>query len=74
MAHDAHARYSQIMADVERLIDDHIAHPAVSKLKLLVPTVGLFFTPISSPPTRLSGCVFFSKVEKSCVRTFSRDS
>ncbi|KAF2767624.1 IMP-specific 5-nucleotidase [Teratosphaeria nubilosa] len=51
MAHEAHTRYSQIMSDVESLINDHIAHskahhPTVSKLKLLVPTVGLFFTPL----------------------------
>jgi len=42
MATNAHTRYSQIMADVEQLITDHIAHqrsgvPAASKLKMLVP-------------------------------------
>lgn len=51
MAANAHARYAQIMADVEDLINDHIAHQDSgthqhSKLKLLVPTVGLFFTPL----------------------------
>lgn len=39
------------MKDVEGLINDHISHqrgpnPTVSKLKLLVPSVGLFFTPL----------------------------
>jgi len=42
MATNAHARYAQIMKDVEELIDEHIAHQrsgaaAASKLKLLVP-------------------------------------
>ena len=51
MAINAHARYSQIMKDVEDLILDHIAHQHsgtahASKLKLLVPSVGLFFTPL----------------------------
>lgn len=51
MAIDAHTRYSQIMKDVEQLINDHIAHQSsgtahASKLKLLVPSVGLFFTPL----------------------------
>lgn len=52
MATEAHNRYAQIMGDVEALINDHIGHqnsskiaPA-SKLKLLVPTVGIFFTPL----------------------------
>ncbi|KAI7530968.1 IMP-specific 5'-nucleotidase 1, partial [Hortaea werneckii] len=49
MAINAHDRYSQIMRDVEDLIIDHIAHqsarhPTPSKLKLLVPSVGSFFT------------------------------
>ena len=49
MAITANERYSQIMKDVEHLINDHIAHqkgplPTVSKLKMLVPTVGNFFT------------------------------
>ena len=51
MAASAHARYAQIMRDVEELIADHIAHQKSgthmhSKLKLLVPTVGQFFTPL----------------------------
>ncbi|KAH8689975.1 putative IMP-specific 5'-nucleotidase [Talaromyces proteolyticus] len=46
-----HQRYGEIMRDVEILINDHIAHykskrPGKSKLKLLVPTVGQFFTPL----------------------------
>lgn len=45
----ANARYAQIMKDVEDLITDHIQHqnrphPTVSKLRLLVPSVGNFFT------------------------------
>ncbi|KAK5169641.1 IMP 5'-nucleotidase [Saxophila tyrrhenica] len=49
MAHNAHKRYSEIMGDVEGLILDHIqqqrADPRIpSKLKLLVPSVGTFFT------------------------------
>lgn len=49
MAQNAHERYSQIMRDVEGLIADHLAHTkrgteSRSKLKLLVPTVGTFFT------------------------------
>ncbi|KAF2724894.1 IMP-specific 5'-nucleotidase 1 [Polychaeton citri CBS 116435] len=49
MAASAHERYAQIMRDVEGLIEDHIAHQnaethSLSKLKLLVPTVGMFFT------------------------------
>ena len=51
MAISAHGRYAQIMRDVEDLINDHIAHqrgphPTISKLKLLVPSVGNFFTPL----------------------------
>lgn len=51
MAVNAHGRYSQIMKDVEDLILDHIAHQRsgtahASKLKLLVPSVGTFFTPL----------------------------
>lgn len=51
MAANAHARYAQVMADVEDMINDHIAHQTSdthmhSKLKLLVPSVGLFFTPL----------------------------
>lgn len=53
MAKSAHDRYAQIMEDVEGLILDHIAHQKregmwsaenKSKLKLLVPTIGTFFT------------------------------
>lgn len=52
MATDAHDRYSQIMKDVQDLIDDHRKHQTRgtkdhSKLKLLVPSVGVFFTPLS---------------------------
>ncbi|RAO72453.1 uncharacterized protein BHQ10_008465 [Talaromyces amestolkiae] len=44
-------RYAEIMRDVELLINDHIHHendnlPGKSKLKLLVPAVGQFFTPL----------------------------
>ncbi|KAI9709705.1 MAG: IMP 5'-nucleotidase [Bogoriella megaspora] len=51
MASNAHRRYSEIMRDVEDLINDHIANQQSgaaerSKLKLLVPTVGMFFTPL----------------------------
>lgn len=51
MAANAHARYAQIMGDVEELINDHILHQKSgthlhSKLKLLVPSVGVFFTPL----------------------------
>ncbi|KAJ9155362.1 IMP-specific 5'-nucleotidase 1 [Pleurostoma richardsiae] len=50
MAEEAHRRYAEILRDVEGMIDDHIRHqndlsiPYPSKLKLLVPTVGPFFT------------------------------
>ncbi|KAJ5198699.1 uncharacterized protein N7498_007816 [Penicillium cinerascens] len=49
VAADTHQRYAEIMRDVENLINDHIQHhqrdaPGKSKLKLLVPTVGYFFT------------------------------
>ncbi|KAK2624838.1 hypothetical protein QTJ16_006031 [Diplocarpon rosae] len=49
MAEMAHRRYAEIMLDVERMIDDHIEHQKVglqgqSKLKLLVPSIGTFFT------------------------------
>ncbi|KAI0600737.1 IMP-specific 5-nucleotidase [Biscogniauxia sp. FL1348] len=46
-AEEAHRRYAEIMRDVEFMLDDHIAHqgnPVPSKLKLLVPTIGNFFT------------------------------
>ena len=51
MAIMAHGRYAQIMKDVEDLILDHLAHQKTgthntSKLKLLVPSVGSFFTPL----------------------------
>ena len=47
----AHKRYAEILHDVEDLINDHIAHQRKktvdrSKLKLLVPGVGVFFTPL----------------------------
>lgn len=47
---EAHRRYSEILHDIELMIDDHIAHqndpenPFPSKLKLLVPSIGPFFT------------------------------
>lgn len=49
MAKDANKRYSEIMKDVEGLILDHIQQEKCgsgipSKLKLLVPSVGTFFT------------------------------
>jgi IMP and pyridine-specific 5'-nucleotidase len=49
MARNARERYAQIMQDVEELINDHIRHqksgvPTASKLKLLVPSIGTFFT------------------------------
>ncbi|RAL14099.1 IMP 5'-nucleotidase ISN1 [Aspergillus homomorphus CBS 101889] len=51
VAADTHQRYAEIFRDVEMLIRDHIKHqeqnaPGKSKLKLLVPTVGSFFTPL----------------------------
>ena len=51
MATTAHKRYAEIMHDVEELINDHINHQknrthGRSKLKLLVPSVGVFFTPL----------------------------
>ncbi|KAI1339282.1 IMP-specific 5-nucleotidase [Xylariaceae sp. FL0016] len=49
MSEEAHRRYAEIMRDVEGMIDDHIRHqideaPVPSKLKLLVPTIGNFWT------------------------------
>ncbi|KUI57058.1 IMP-specific 5'-nucleotidase 1 [Cytospora mali] len=49
MSEEAARRYAEIMRDVEVMIDDHIIlqnedSPLPSKLKLLVPTVGPFFT------------------------------
>ncbi|KAM7201422.1 IMP-specific 5'-nucleotidase [Naviculisporaceae sp. PSN 640] len=47
---EAHRRYSEILRDVEMMVDDHIAsqndleNPFPSKLKLLVPSIGPFFT------------------------------
>ncbi|KAL6718243.1 IMP 5'-nucleotidase [Lecanora helva] len=51
MASTAHERYAEIFRDVEALINDHIAHQRQgaaerSKLKLLVPGIGVFFTPL----------------------------
>ncbi|KAL8718569.1 MAG: hypothetical protein Q9225_004316 [Loekoesia sp. 1 TL-2023] len=51
MATAAHRRYAEIMHDVEELINDHITQQKRgtherSKLKLLVPSVGVFFTPL----------------------------
>ncbi|KAL1591835.1 IMP 5'-nucleotidase [Nothophoma quercina] len=48
----AQRRYAEIMRDVEDIINDHIDHqklgkPDRSKLKLLVPTVANFFTPLA---------------------------
>ncbi|KAM5367622.1 hypothetical protein ACJZ2D_009903 [Fusarium nematophilum] len=49
MAEEAHRRYAEIMRDVELMIDDHIARQLddtilPSKLRMLVPTAGPFFT------------------------------
>ncbi|KAE8155188.1 IMP-specific 5-nucleotidase [Aspergillus avenaceus] len=49
VAADTHQRYTEIFRDVENLIRDHIHHestnaPGKSKLKLLVPSVGSFYT------------------------------
>lgn len=51
MASTARRRYAEILHDVEELINDHIAlqnsgTQERSKLKHLVPSVGLFFTPL----------------------------
>ena len=52
MVSAAQTRYGEIMHDLELLITDHIACQQTpggsgpSKLKLLVPSVGLFFTPL----------------------------
>ena len=51
MATTTHQRYAEILRDVEALINDHIARQGDgtnkrSKLKLLVPSVGVFFTPL----------------------------
>ncbi|KAF8473140.1 IMP-specific 5'-nucleotidase [Kalaharituber pfeilii] len=52
MAGNAHRRYTEIMKDVEALINDHITcqnegRPERSKLRFLVPSVGTFFTPLA---------------------------
>jgi len=49
MSEEAHRRYAEIMRDVETMLDDHIRleqaiHPLPSKLKMLVPSIGSFFT------------------------------
>lgn len=49
MAEEAHRRYAEIMRDVELMIDDHMtkqncSDPFPSKLRMLVPTAGPFFT------------------------------
>ncbi len=51
MARDAHKRYAEIMRDVEHLILDHLRNQQSglensSKLKMLVPSLGTFFTPL----------------------------
>lgn len=51
MARKANQRYAEIMKDVEELVLQHIHHQKLSphtpsKLKLLVPSVGVFFTPL----------------------------
>ncbi|KAL2758337.1 hypothetical protein ACRALDRAFT_2133209 [Sodiomyces alcalophilus JCM 7366] len=48
-SNEAHRRYAEILRDVEHMIDDHIArqnsHNTIpSKLTMLVPTAGPFFT------------------------------
>ncbi|KAK6341720.1 IMP 5'-nucleotidase [Orbilia brochopaga] len=48
---NARRRYAEIMRDVEQLVNDHIEHqrrgiPERSKLKLLVPSLSIFFTPL----------------------------
>ncbi|KAF3165149.1 IMP 5'-nucleotidase [Orbilia oligospora] len=50
-ASNARRRYAEIMRDVEQLVNDHIEHqrlgiPERSKLKLLVPSLSIFFTPL----------------------------
>lgn len=49
MASQAKERYCQVMSDIEYLINDHILlqnRGVTSKLKLLVPSIGTFFTPL----------------------------
>ncbi|KAF2115754.1 IMP-specific 5'-nucleotidase 1 [Lophiotrema nucula] len=52
MAGITQRRYAEIMRDVEEIVNDHIAHQLAgthdrSKLKLLVPSVATFFTPLA---------------------------
>ncbi|KAF2687221.1 IMP-specific 5'-nucleotidase-like protein 1 [Lentithecium fluviatile CBS 122367] len=52
MATQTQRRYAEIMRDVEDIVNDHIAHQKAgtqnrSKLKLLVPSVANFFTPLA---------------------------
>ena len=51
MSTTAHQGYADILRDVEGLIQDHIDHQgrpkARSKLSMLVPSVGMFFTPLA---------------------------
>ncbi|KAF2281582.1 IMP-specific 5'-nucleotidase 1 [Westerdykella ornata] len=52
MATAAQRRYAEIMRDVEEMVNDHINHQKSgtqdrSKLKLIVPTVANFFTPLA---------------------------
>ncbi|KAI2467870.1 IMP-specific 5-nucleotidase [Annulohypoxylon bovei var. microspora] len=49
MSEEAHRRYAEIMRDIEVMVDDQLMHQlegnrVPSKLKLLVPTIGNFFT------------------------------
>ncbi|KAL9108084.1 MAG: hypothetical protein Q9227_007059 [Pyrenula ochraceoflavens] len=52
VARTGHERMAEVMRDVEGLVRDHIAHSnqiqhARSKLRMLVPTIGTFFTPLA---------------------------
>ncbi|OLN86019.1 IMP-specific 5'-nucleotidase 1 [Colletotrichum chlorophyti] len=60
MAEEAHRRYAEILRDVEHMIDDHFARQddtssLPSKLKMLVPSAGPFFTrlPLESAFTHI---------------------
>ncbi|KAF4634035.1 hypothetical protein G7Y89_g4071 [Cudoniella acicularis] len=49
IAEEAHTKYVDIFREIEQMIDDHIKHQDIgiqhqSKLKLLVPSIGTFFT------------------------------
>ncbi|KAB8338861.1 hypothetical protein FH972_021805 [Carpinus fangiana] len=71
MAGTAHRRYAEIMFDVEELINDHIRRQQSgtshhSKLKLLVPSIGTFFTPL---PLR-DAFVFQDRIRKISSRRF----